>query len=61
MQQLKLLLLQMYTFTLFNDVIKAIIQLEGVTGQNIAEKLLSAPPLQLMVDKRNVVLKVNKL
>ena len=33
---------KVYTFTLFDDVIKAIIQLEGVIGQNIAEKLLSA-------------------
>lgn len=50
-----------HRLTMFNEVIKSIIELDGVRGDSLARKLLSAPPLRLNVDQRDVVLTANKL
>ena len=52
---------EVHKVTLFHNAIMSIIQLDGVSGDNIARKLLSAPPLRLNVDHRDVILSVSKL
>ena len=45
---------KVHTLTLFHGAIMSIIQLDGVYGDNIARKLLSAPPLRFNVDRKDV-------